>query len=27
MKISAKAGASVATLRAIAAFAVQGLRG
>lgn len=27
MKISAKAGASVATLRAIASFAVQGLRG
>lgn len=27
MKISAKAGASIATLRAIASFAVQGLRG
>jgi AcrR family transcriptional regulator len=27
MKISAKAGASIATLRAIAAFAVQGVRG
>jgi hypothetical protein len=27
MKISAKAGASIAALRAIASFAVQGLRG